>query len=99
MENFGVLVKTKDPVDIGNLFWMDKGLIVIEIGNTITGSTNLIEKLYLTDGTEVVQIFCLFNEIQILKTEDANKSKEITIPYYTNLTNLDTTLTALEIQD
>jgi hypothetical protein len=49
------------------MFWMDKGLGVIEIGNTVTDTVNLIGDFCLTNATEIAQVFCLENKIQIVK--------------------------------
>jgi hypothetical protein len=63
IENFDVLLKANEDMDIGNMFLMNKGLGVIEIGNTAKGFINLIEKLYLTNGAESPEFFfvCLIN--------------------------------------
>jgi hypothetical protein len=78
------------------MFWMDKGLGIIELGNSTVGSVNLIGDLYLTNDTEIAQVLCEKNEIQIVKTGGENSGKEIIIPYGTDLTNLESRLTGLE---
>jgi hypothetical protein len=48
-------------LDIGNIFWRDKCLGEIKIGNTVRGPVNLIGELYLTNGSEIAEVFCLEN--------------------------------------
>jgi hypothetical protein len=96
IEKFGVLVKEKGSINSGNTFVMDKGLGLIELGNSTAGSVNLISDLYLTNDTEIAQVVCEKNEIQIVKTVGENNGKEIIIPYGTDLTNLESRLTSLE---
>jgi prephenate dehydratase len=79
IENFGVLVKAEGSVDSGNMFMMDKGLGLIELVNSTAGSVNLIGDLYLTNDTEIAQVVCEKNEIQIVKTGGESKDKEIII--------------------
>jgi hypothetical protein len=93
---FGVVVKTKSYQDTGNMFWMDKGLGIIELGNSTVGSVNLIGKLYLTNDSEIAQVDCQYNQIIIRKTEDLKVGKNIIIPYGINITNLESRLTGLE---
>jgi hypothetical protein len=54
---------------------MDKGLGLIEIGNSVAGYVNLIGKLFLTCDIDTAQDFCQSDKIQIIKTEGANRSK------------------------
>jgi hypothetical protein len=87
--HFGVVVIAKTLIDNGNMFWMDKGLGIIELGNFFTGSINFIGNLYLTDNDETAQVFCQNNQIKITKTEGQNIGSNIIIPYGTDLTNLE----------
>jgi hypothetical protein len=67
--HFGVVVKAKTLIDNGNMFWMDKGLVIIELGNSSTNFVNIIGKLLLTDDDETAQVCCLKSKIKITKTE------------------------------
>jgi hypothetical protein len=94
--HFGVVVNAKTIIDNGNMFWMDKGLGIIELGISTSGSVNLIGNLYLTDDDETAQVFSQNNQNKITKTEGQNVGSNIIIPYGTYLTNLESRLTGLE---
>jgi hypothetical protein len=64
---------------------MDKGLGVIEIGNSIKGFINFIGKLYPTNGTKSAEVSCLSDEIQIIKRVGAKANDKITVPYDTTI--------------
>jgi hypothetical protein len=85
IKNFGVFVKAKESVSIGNMFLMDKQTCITEIGNKIKGLTNLIGKLYLTNNNQSTEVSCLLDGIQFTKKDSPND--KVIIPYGRDLTS------------
>jgi hypothetical protein len=67
------------------MFSIDKGLGVLKVGSTIKCFINFIGKLYVANGTESGEVFCLSDEIQIIKMDSANANDKIIIPYNTTI--------------
>jgi hypothetical protein len=86
ISRFGVFVRAKESVNIGNLFVMDKQTCITEIGNKVKGWTEINGKLYLTSNTGSTEFSSSADGIQFIKKDSVNWDDKTIIPYGIDLT-------------